>query len=205
MADTGAHPAVELHVDAKALRVIDKDESEKDRNWRSRTASGPEVLEQRVRYSPPPRLSSASSSPPPPRPPLTIPKSSTPSAALKMIAFKSIGRGVVWGRGGGRACSDPRTMKCCTDDETRCDGVTVQVMPKDGYYTGPLPPPPPPPPLSAATVKQTDFGIKPPGKAGIRTKDEVQMSRRAVDRSKISVAVCSSATGFAIPPRPNLC
>jgi len=28
-ADTGSHPAVEVHVDARALRVIDKDDSEK--------------------------------------------------------------------------------------------------------------------------------------------------------------------------------
>ena len=34
---------------------------------------------------------------------------------------------------------------------------------KDGHYTG------------EATVKQTDFGIKPPGKAGIRAKDEVRI------------------------------
>jgi len=39
--------------------------------------------------------------------------------------------------------------------------VTVQVVLKDGHFTG------------EATVKQTDFGIKPPGKAGIRAKDEV--------------------------------
>ena len=31
MADTGSHPAVEMHVDARALRVIGKDDSEKDR------------------------------------------------------------------------------------------------------------------------------------------------------------------------------
>jgi hypothetical protein len=30
-ADTGQHPAVEIHVDARALRVVDKGESEKDR------------------------------------------------------------------------------------------------------------------------------------------------------------------------------
>jgi polyisoprenoid-binding protein YceI len=41
--------------------------------------------------------------------------------------------------------------------------VTVQVILKDGRYTG------------EATVKQTDFGIKPPGKAGIRAKDEVKI------------------------------
>ena len=36
--------------------------------------------------------------------------------------------------------------------------ITVQVRLKDGRYTG------------EATVKQTDFGIKPPGKAGVRAK-----------------------------------
>jgi polyisoprenoid-binding protein YceI len=41
--------------------------------------------------------------------------------------------------------------------------VTVHVILKDGRYTG------------EATVKQTDFGIKPPGKAGIRAKDEVKI------------------------------
>jgi hypothetical protein len=39
----------------------------------------------------------------------------------------------------------------------------VQVTLKDGRYTG------------AATVNQTDFGIKPPGKAGLRAKDEVKI------------------------------
>jgi hypothetical protein len=41
--------------------------------------------------------------------------------------------------------------------------ITVQVTLKDGRYTG------------ATTVKQTDFGIKPPGKAGVRAKDEVRI------------------------------
>jgi polyisoprenoid-binding protein YceI len=40
---------------------------------------------------------------------------------------------------------------------------TVHVTLKDGRYTG------------EATVKQTDFGIKPPGKAGVRAKDEVRI------------------------------
>src|SRR6202795_4156091 len=43
-ADTGSHPAVEMRVDARALRVIDKDESEKDRAEVQRTMLGPEVL-----------------------------------------------------------------------------------------------------------------------------------------------------------------
>ena len=41
--------------------------------------------------------------------------------------------------------------------------VTVQVALKDGHYTG------------NATVKLTDFGIKPPGMAGVRAKDEVRI------------------------------
>jgi len=39
--------------------------------------------------------------------------------------------------------------------------ITVQVTLKDWRYTG------------EAKVKQTDFGIKPPGKAGVKAKDEV--------------------------------
>ena len=41
--------------------------------------------------------------------------------------------------------------------------VMVQVTLKNGRYTG------------EARVKQTDFGIKPPGKAGVRAKDEVKI------------------------------
>ena len=41
--------------------------------------------------------------------------------------------------------------------------ITVQATLKDGRYTG------------EATVKLTDFGIKPPGKAGVRAKDEVRI------------------------------
>jgi len=41
--------------------------------------------------------------------------------------------------------------------------VTVQVTQKDAHYTG------------EGAVKQTDFGIKPPGKAGVRAKDEVKI------------------------------
>jgi hypothetical protein len=39
----------------------------------------------------------------------------------------------------------------------------VQVVLKDGRYTG------------QTVVKQTDFGITPPGKAGVRAKDEVRI------------------------------
>src|SRR5437899_6879409 len=44
MADTGAHPAVEVHVDAQALRVIDPDVSEKERAEVQKML-GPEVLD----------------------------------------------------------------------------------------------------------------------------------------------------------------
>src|SRR5580692_4301298 len=39
--DTGSQPAVEMHVDARTLRVIDKDESEKDRAEVQETMLGP--------------------------------------------------------------------------------------------------------------------------------------------------------------------
>jgi hypothetical protein len=39
-ADTGSHPAVEMPVDARALRVIDKGESEKDRAEVQKTMLG---------------------------------------------------------------------------------------------------------------------------------------------------------------------
>ena len=44
-ADTGSHPTVEIHVDARELRVIDKDASEKDRAEVQKTMLGSEVLD----------------------------------------------------------------------------------------------------------------------------------------------------------------
>src|SRR5215470_6953636 len=44
-ADTCSHPAVEVHVNARALRVIGKDEPEKDRAEVQKTMLGPEVLD----------------------------------------------------------------------------------------------------------------------------------------------------------------
>jgi polyisoprenoid-binding protein YceI len=41
--------------------------------------------------------------------------------------------------------------------------LTVRVTLKHSHYTG------------ETTVKQTDFGIKPPGKSGVRAKDEVRI------------------------------
>jgi hypothetical protein len=45
----------------------------------------------------------------------------------------------------------------------RTGPATVQVTLRDGHYTG------------ETTVKQTDFGIKPPGKLGVRAKDAVKI------------------------------
>src|SRR5258707_3848288 len=45
VADTGSHPTVEVHVDARALRVVDKDDSEKNRAEVQKTMLGPEVLD----------------------------------------------------------------------------------------------------------------------------------------------------------------
>src|ERR1700674_6022872 len=121
-ADTGSHPAVEVHVDARALRVIDKDGSEKDRAEVQQTMLGPEVLD---------------------------------SEHHQEIVFKSTGAEPA---GEGRwTLRGNLTMR----GQTR--PVTVQVTLKDGRYTG------------ETTVKQTEFGIKPPGKAGIRAKDEVRI------------------------------
>jgi polyisoprenoid-binding protein YceI len=121
-ADTGAHPAVELHVDARALRVIGKDESEKDRAEVQKTMLGPEVLD---------------------------------SERHQEIVFRST---VAEPAGQGRW-----TLRGNLTLRGQTQPVTVEVTLKDGRYTG------------AATMKLTDFGIKPPGKAGVRAKDEVNI------------------------------
>ena len=121
-ADTGPHPAVEMHVDARELHVIDKGESEKDRAEVQKTMLGPEVLD---------------------------------SEHHQEIVFKSTGAEPA---GEGRwTLHGNLTLR----GQTR--PVTVHVTLKDGRYTG------------ETTVKQTDFGIKPPGKAGVRAKDEVRI------------------------------
>ena len=121
-ADTGSHPAIEMHVDARTLRVIDKDGSEKDRAEVQKTMLGPEVLD---------------------------------SERHQEIVFKSIG---VEPAGQGQwTVRGNLTLR----GQTR--PITVHVTLKDGRYTG------------EAAVKQTDFGIKPPGKAGVRAKDEVRI------------------------------
>jgi hypothetical protein len=45
-ADIDAHPAVEIRVDARSLRVIDKDASEQERTEVQQIMLGPEVLEE---------------------------------------------------------------------------------------------------------------------------------------------------------------
>jgi len=120
--DTSSHPAVEMRVDARALRVIDQDESVKDRAEVQETMLGPEVLD---------------------------------SERHQEIVFKS-------------TVAEPAgqerwTVRGNLTLRGQMRPVTVQVTLKDGRYTG------------ETTVKQTDFGIKPPGKAGIRAKDEVRV------------------------------
>jgi len=121
-ADTGAHPAVEVHVDARALRVTDKDDSESDRAEVQKTMLGPEVLD---------------------------------SEAHPDIVFRS-------------TAADPAgqagwTLHGNLTLRGQSRPVTVRVALKDARYTG------------EATVKLTDFGIRPPGKAGVRVKDEVKI------------------------------
>jgi polyisoprenoid-binding protein YceI len=121
-ADTGAHPAVEIHVNARELRVIDKAASDKERAEVQKTMLGPEVLDSETHQE----------------------------IVFKSTAADSTGQGRWTLRGN-------LTLR----GQTR--PVTVQVTLRDGRYTG------------ETTVKQTDFGITPPGKAGVRAKDEVKI------------------------------
>ena len=121
-ADTGSHPAVEIHVNARELRVIDKDASEKDRAEVQKTMLGPEVLDSEHH----------------------------PEIVFKSTAAEPGGQG-------GWTLRGNLTLR----GQTR--PVTVHVTVKDDHYTG------------ESIVKQTDFGIKPPGKAGVRAKDEVRI------------------------------
>ena len=121
-ADTGPHPTVEIHVDARELRVIDKDESQKDRAEVQKTMLGPDVLDSEQHQE----------------------------IVYKSSGAESAGPGKWMLRGN-------LTLR----GQTR--PVTVTVTFKDGQYTG------------EATVKMTDFGITPPGKAGIRAKDELKI------------------------------
>jgi polyisoprenoid-binding protein YceI len=121
-ADTGSHPAVEIHVDARELRVIDKDASENARAEVQKTMLGPEVLD---------------------------------SEHHQDIVFKSTGAEP--------AGQERWTLQGNLTLRGQTRPVTVQVTLKDGHYVG------------EAAVKQTDFGIKPPGKAGVRAKDELRV------------------------------
>jgi polyisoprenoid-binding protein YceI len=120
--ELGAHPSVEVHVNASDLKVIDKEESDKDRAEVQSTMLGPSVLD---------------------------------SERFREIVFKSTsadstGEGT-WTLHG----------NLTLHGETK--PATVHVTLKDGHYTG------------EAIVKQTDFGIKPPGVAGVRARDEVRI------------------------------
>jgi len=119
---TNSHPAVEIHVNARELHVIDKGESEKDTAEVQKTMLGPEVLDSEHH----------------------------PDIVFKSTGAESTGNGKWTLRGN-------LTLR----GQTR--PVTVQVTLKDGRYTG------------ETSVKQTDFGINPPGKAGVRAKDEVRI------------------------------
>jgi polyisoprenoid-binding protein YceI len=119
-ADTGAHPSVEIHVNARDPRVMDPDASDKDRAEVQATMLGPEVLD---------------------------------SDEHRDIVFKSTAAEPT---GEGRW-----TLRGNLTLHGQTHPITVQVTLKDGHFTG------------ESTVKQTDFGIKPPGKAGVHAKDEV--------------------------------
>lgn len=121
-AETGAHPSVEVHVNARALEVIDKDESKKARAEVQNTMLGPEVLD---------------------------------SERFNDIVFKSTS--------GESAGEGKWTLHGNLTLRGQTKPVIVQVTLKGGRYTG------------EAIVKQTDFGIKPPGIAGVRAKDEVRI------------------------------
>jgi polyisoprenoid-binding protein YceI len=121
-ADVGSHPAVEVRVDARTLRVIDKDDSEKNRAEVQKTMLGPEVLD---------------------------------SEHHQEIVFKSTGAEPA---GEGRW-----TLRGNLTLRGQTRPVTAQVTLKDGRYAG------------ETTIRLTDFGIKPPGKAGIKAKDELNI------------------------------
>jgi polyisoprenoid-binding protein YceI len=121
-AELGANPVVEIHVDARALQVIDKDASDQERAEVQQTMLGPEVLDSRDH----------------------------PDIIFKSTAADSAGQNRWTLRGN-------LTLR----GQTR--PVTVQVILDNNHYAG------------EATVKLTDFAIKPPGKAGVRAKDEIKI------------------------------
>jgi polyisoprenoid-binding protein YceI len=121
-AETGAHPSVEVHIDARALKVLDPGESDDARAEVQGTMLGPEVLD---------------------------------SGRFNEIVYKSTSA---------ESAGDGKwTLKGVLTLHGQSRPVTVVVTLKDGRYTG------------EAVVTQTEFGIKPPGKPGIRAKDEVRI------------------------------
>jgi hypothetical protein len=122
-ADTGSRPTVEIHVNARELRVIDKDASDKDRAEVQQTMLGPEVLDSEHHQE----------------------------IVFKSTSAEATGQGQWTLRG-----------NLTLHGQTR--PITVQVTLRDGRYTG------------QAIVKQTEFGIKPPEKAGVKAKDEVRIN-----------------------------
>ena len=122
-AETGEHPSVEVRVDARGLKVIDKDESDKTRAEVQGTMLGPEVLD---------------------------------SERFREIVYKSTSAEA--------AGEGQWTLHGDLTLHGQTKPVTVQVTLKEGRYTG------------EAVVKQTDFGMKPPGVAGVRAKDEVHIT-----------------------------
>ena len=122
VANMGSHPTVEVQVDARALVVIDKDDSDKNRTEVQKTMLGPEVLDSEHHQE----------------------------IVFKSTSAESTGKGRWVLRGN-------LTLR----GQTR--PVSIQVTLKDEHYIG------------ETTVKLTDFGIKPPGKAGVRAKDEIRI------------------------------
>jgi len=122
-ADTGAHVAVEIHVDARTLKVVGKDEPEKDRAEVQETMLGPEVLD---------------------------------SEHHQEIVFKSTGAEA--------SAAGKWTLRGNLTLHGQTHPVTAQVTLTDGHYTG------------ETTMKLTEFGIKPPGKPGVRVKDELKIA-----------------------------
>jgi polyisoprenoid-binding protein YceI len=121
-AELGANPVVEIHVDARALQVIDKDASDQERAEVQQTTLGPEVLDSRDH----------------------------PDIIFKSTTADSAGQNRWTLRGN-------LTLR----GQTR--PVTVQVTLDNNHYTG------------EATVKLTDFAIKPPGNAGVKAKNEIKI------------------------------
>ncbi len=122
--DTSEHSSVELSVDARRLRVVDQEVSEKDRSDIQKTMLGPEVLD---------------------------------SEHFPEIVFKST---AVEPNG-----ADRWTVRGDLTLHGQTRPVTVEVSYRAGHYTG------------QATLKQTEFGMKPVSLLGgtVKVKDAVRI------------------------------